>query len=113
MSFNRNIFKQAHEDVFSRKTIKAKHSDFLTIYQLLKLSPKILKNGIAQQTELDEHLEKVICKIHKTVDVIWKLNIRVPKFLFLNIDKLFVRSPLDFGDIIYDQAYDESHLKIG
>ena len=28
--------------------------------------------------------------------------------MFLNIYKLFVRRPLDFGDIIYDQAYGES-----
>ena len=28
--------------------------------------------------------------------------------MLLNIYKLFVRPLLDFGDIIYDQAYDES-----
>ena len=50
---------QAHEVVFSRKTIKANH--FLTFWQYTNCSnklPKILKNSIGQQTALDEHLDQ-------------------------------------------------------
>ena len=53
----------------------------------------------------DEHLTNVSIKISKTIGLLRKLQNILPKPALLTIYKCFVRPHLDYGDIIYDQAY--------
>ena len=47
-------------------------------------------------------------KVHKTIGLLQKLQNTRPRLSLLIIYKLFIKPHLDYGDIIYDQAYDAS-----
>ena len=59
----------------------------------------------------EEHLTRVVSKVNKTIGVIRKLQNVLPRSALLTIYKSFVRPHLDYGDIIYDQAYNASFQK--
>ena len=51
--------------------------------------------------------------VNKTVGIIRKLENVLPRSALLTIYKSFIRSHLDYGDIIYDKAFNESfHAKL-
>ena len=58
-------------------------------------------------TKLDfqRHLKSVINKVNKTIVLLRKLHNTLPRLPLLTIYKSFIRPHLDYGDIIYDQAY--------
>ena len=61
----------------------------------------------------DEHLKMVSLKICKTLGLLRKLHTLLPRSALITIYKAFVRSHLDYGDILYDQAYNMSfHHKL-
>ena len=53
----------------------------------------------------DEHLTNVSNKISKAIGLLRKLQNILPRPALLTIFKCFIRPHLDYGDIIYDQAY--------
>ena len=55
----------------------------------------------------DEHLKSVLKKISKTVGLLWKLQGILPRTSSITI-YIFVRPHLDYGDIMYDQTFNES-----
>ena len=60
-----------------------------------------------------EHLNKVESKVNKTIGIICKLQNVLPRSALLTIYKSFIRPHLDYGDIIYDKAFNESfHAKL-
>ena len=61
----------------------------------------------------DEHLKKVESKVNKTNGFIRKLQNVLPRSALLTIYKSFIRPHLDYRDIIYDKAFNESfHAKL-
>ena len=55
----------------------------------------------------------MLCKINKTIRLIRKLQSLLPRSALITLYKSFVRPHLDYGDILYDQARNESfHLKL-
>ena len=61
----------------------------------------------------DEHLTNVSSKISKTIGLLRKSQNILPRPALLTIYKSFIRPHLDYGDIIYDQAYNLSfHQKL-
>ena len=61
----------------------------------------------------DKHLTSVSNKISKTIGLLRKLQNILPRPALLTIYKSFIRPHLDYGDIIYDQAYNLSfHQKL-
>ena len=53
----------------------------------------------------DEHLTNVSNKISKTIGLLQKLQNTLPRPALLTIYKYFIRPHLNYGDIIYGQAY--------
>ena len=49
-------------------------------------------------------------KASRGIEVIKKLFKRLPRNALLTIHKSFVRPHLDYGDIVYDQPYNESFI---
>ena len=110
MSFNVDPSKQVQEVIFSRNTRKEHH---------LSLA---LKNNNASETNsqkhldvvlnnclsCEDHLKMILNKVNKTIDLLRKLHNILPRFALLIIYKSFIRLHLDYGDIIYDQAYNAS-----
>ena len=71
--------------------------------------------GVILDTKLifDEHLKMVSSKISKTLGHLRKLQNLLPRSALVTIYKAFVRLHLDYGDILYDQAYNMSfHQKL-
>ena len=56
----------------------------------------------------EEHLSKVESKVNKTIRIIRKLQNVLRLSALLTIHKSFIRSHLDYRDIIYDKAFNES-----
>ena len=55
----------------------------------------------------------ILNKVNKTIGLLRKLQNILPRSALLTIYKTFIRSHLDYGDIIYDQAYNASfHQKL-
>ena len=66
-------------------------------------------------TKLDfqGHLKSILNKVNKTIGLLRKLHNTLPRLPLLTIYKSFIRPHLDYGDIIYDQAYNVSfHQKL-
>ena len=54
------------------------------------------------------HLKNVQNKVNKAIGLLCKLQNTLPRTLLITIFKLFIRLHLDYGDIIYDRAYNTS-----
>ena len=55
--------------------------------------------------DFKEHIKNVLNKVSKTIGFLRKLQKILPRPSLITIYKYFVRSDLDYGDIIYDQTY--------
>ena len=62
------------------------------------------------ESKLDfrEHTQNVLNKVSKTIGLLRKLQKILPKPPLITIYKSFMRSHLDYGDIIYNRAYNFS-----
>ena len=54
------------------------------------------------------HLKNVQHKVNKTIGLLRKLQDILTRTLLITIFKSFIRPHLDYGDIIYDRAYNTS-----
>ena len=119
MIFNPDPNKQAQEVIFSRKLKKVCHPPlhFNNNNASQASSQKHLRLTLDNRLTLDEHLTNVSDKIRKTIGLLRKLQNILPRPALLTICKCFIRPMirphLDYGDIIYDQAYNSSfHQKL-
>ena len=55
-----------------------------------------------------DHIKNILTKFNKTVGLLWKLQNILPPGSLLTIFKSFVRHHLDYGDVIYDQSYNNT-----
>ena len=58
----------------------------------------------------EEHLKNVFNKTNKTIGLLRKLANLLPRQALVTIYKAFVRPYLDYGDVLYDQAFNNSFL---
>ena len=52
-----------------------------------------------------EHIKSITQKISKTMGLLRKFQQIMPRSSLLNMFQTFIRSRLDYADVIYDQAY--------
>ena len=63
--------------------------------------------------EHEEHVRLVFSKINRNMGLLCQLQCLIPRSALLTIYKTFFRPHLDYGDIIYEKAYDSFfHQKI-
>ena len=68
---------------------------------------------LVSKRDFKEHMQNVLNKVSKTIGLPGKLQKILPRPLLITIFKSFIRSHLDYGDIIYNQTYSVSiHQKI-
>ena len=111
MIFNPDVSKQAQEVVFfSRRGTTTNHA---TVY--FNNDPVIKENsqkhfGLFLNSKLNfsGHINEKIKKATKSINVIRKMNLSLPRSSLLTIYKSFVRPHLDNGDVIYDQHNNSS-----
>ena len=115
MSFNPDPAKQAQEVIFSRKKIKPSHPEIFFNNSPVFQSSSQKHLGMILDSKLNflEHLQNVTNKINKTIGLLRKLRHSISRSALLTIYKSSIRPHLDYGDIAYDQAYNESfHQKL-
>ena len=60
----------------------------------------------------EHHLKFVLNKVKKIIDLLRKFQKIVPRQFLITIYKSFIWPHLDYGDIVYDRAFNESfHIK--
>ena len=57
------------------------------------------------------HIKFVLNKIKKAVGLLCKFQQSLPRQLLITIYKSLIRTHLDYGDIVYDRAFNESFYK--
>ena len=57
------------------------------------------------------HLKSVLNKVKKTIGLLRKFQQILPRQSLITIYKLFIPPHLDYGNIVYDQAFNESFHK--
>ena len=55
-----------------------------------------------------EHLKYITNKVNKSIGLLRKLQMILPRRSLVTIYKSFIRPHLDYGDIIFDQAFNKS-----
>ena len=115
MNFNPDPSKQAHEIIFSRKTKKICHPSLRFNNSIVSQSPyqKHLGKFLDALLTFEEHLKAITTKINRTIGLLRKLRKTLPRPVIMTMHKASVRPHLDYGDTIYDEAYNEKfHQKL-
>ena len=107
MSFNVDPSQQAQEVIFSRKLQKSNNPTFSFNNNTVTQSVTHKHLGMFLDTKLDfqGQLKSIFNKVNKTIGLLRKLCNTLPRLSLLTIYKSFIRPHLDYGNIIYDQAY--------
>ena len=71
-------------------------------------TPKHLGLFLDPKLSLDEYIQCILIKTRKIIKLIRKLQPVIPRAALLTIYKSFLRSHLDYRDVIYDPAFNES-----
>ena len=110
MIFNPALSKQAQEVIFSRKIKKLLHPTLL--FNNIPLNNSLFQKhlGLTLDIKLNfpEHIKSITKKISKTMGLLRKFQQILPRSTLLTIYKTFIRSRLDYADIIYEQAYNSA-----
>ena len=109
MIFNPDLSKQAQEVIFSRKIKKLLHPTLLfnnfVNQQFILETPWF---NIRYKVKLVGTCKSITKKVSKTMGLLCKFQQILPRSSLLIIYKAFIRSRLDYADIIYDQAYNST-----
>ena len=110
MSFNPDLSKQAQEVIFSKKRLEVHHPNLYFDGSIVQKSSAQKHLGVILDEKLsfNQHLKYVIDKASKGIGVLRKLRFYIPRSSLLTIYKSFIRSHLDYADVIYDQPYNAS-----
>ena len=115
MTLNPDRSKQVQEVIFSRKIKKATHPPLLFNNNNVSQVNSQKHLGVIVDVKLtfEEHLKNVLNKTSKTIGLLRKLSNLLPRQALVTIYKAFIRPFLDYGDVLYDQAFNNSfHAKI-
>ena len=115
ISFNADSNKQAQEVIFTRKSKNMRHPPLIfnksKVFQSTtqKHFGLILDNRLSFQ----EYLTAMGAKVSRSIALLRNLQHGLPRQVLITIYKSFIRPYLDYGDILYDKAFNESfHQKI-
>ena len=109
MSFIPDINKQEEKVIFSCKLQKSNHPSLMLNSTTVTQSEIQKHLGMFLDSKLNfkEHIQNVLSKVSRIIALLRKPQKSLQRLLLI-IYKSFIRSHLDFGDIIYDQAYNVS-----
>ena len=93
--------------MFSRKTKKLLYPSLSFNIIALKNSMFQKRLGLTLDVKLNfvEHVKNITQKASKTMGLLSRFQSILPWSSLLTIYKTFIRSHLDYADVIYDQAY--------
>ena len=110
MIFTLDLSKQTQEVMFSRKIKKLLYLTLL--FNNIPLSNSLLQKDLGLTIDIklnfSEDRKSITKKNSKTMGLLRNFQHILPRSSLLTIYKSFIRSQLDYADIIYDQAYDSA-----
>ena len=115
MTFNPDPSKQAQEIIFSRKFKKATHPPLLFNNNNASQVNFQTHLGVIFDVKLtfEKHLKNIFNKRNKTIGLSKKLSNFLPRQALVTIYKAFIRPHLDYGDVLYDEPFNNSfHAKM-
>ena len=115
MTFNPDRSKQTQEIIFSRKIKKVTRSPLFFKSNNVSQVNSQTHLGVILDVKLtfEEHLKNVFNKTNKMIGLLKKLSNLLPRQALVTIYKAFIRPHLDYGDVLYDQAFNDSlHAKM-
>ena len=115
MTFNPDPNKKAQGVIFSRKIKKASHPPLKCNNNSVKQvqSQKHLGVYLDDKLNFREYLHNIFKKVNKTIRLLRKLQNNIPRAPLVTIYKFFIRSHLDYVDILNDQRFNNSfHEKL-
>ena len=102
MNFNPDPTKQAQKVIFRRKTKKLSHSPL--VFNNANVTRSIYQKqiGITLDSKLtfENHINMGTTKINETIGLLHQLQNPLPRTALITIYKAFVRSHLEYGDIL-------------
>ena len=107
--------KQDQAIIFSRKTKKISHPSLRFNNSIVSQTPyqKHLDIFLDPRLTFKEHLKEITTKVNKTIGLLRKFQKTLPRPVLITMYKAFERPHLDYGDIIYDDAYNKTfHQKL-
>ena len=110
MSFNHDPSKQTQEVIFSHKSKRSTHPPLVFNNNNVSQTFSQKQLGVILNFKLtfEEHLNNVLAKVNKAVSLLRKLRNILPRTTLITIYKAFIWSHLDYGDVLYDQAFNNS-----
>ena len=110
MSFNPDVSEQAQEVIFSRKKNIGNHPAvfFNNLPINRKSTQKHLGLLLDEKLKFSEHINEKLKKVTKSINLLRKLNLTLPRSSLLIIYKSSIRPHLDCGGIVYDQPNNSS-----
>ena len=113
MSFNPDPSKQAQEVIFSRKCTLEDNSPiyFNDIPVIQTTVQKHIGMYLDEKLGYNTHNKEKRSKIYKgTALLLRNLSNKLPRQGLVTIYKAFIRPHLDYGDIVYDKANNETFI---
>ena len=110
MSFNSDPTKQTQELIFSGK-VQTTNPPPLFFHENVVPKTTLQKHlgmFLASKFNFSEHLKTIFQKTNKTIGLLRKLQILLPRAPLITIYKSFIRPHFDYGDMIYDQTFNMS-----
>ena len=110
MSFNPDINKQATEATFSQMREKSLPPPIIFCNNNVLTSPcqKHLDLVLDSKLSFNEFVNQRINECNKIIGLMKRLSLILSRNQLLTIYKTFVRSHLDYGDIIYYKLFNSS-----
>ena len=115
MNVNPDPSEQAQEVIFLKKVQKKNHNQVYFNRYSVKQVPlqKHFEMYLDAKLNFQEHLNNALSKVNKTTRLLRKLEAFLPRPSLVTVYRAFVRPHLVYGDIIYDQTYNDSfHQKM-
>ena len=114
MTLNPDRSKQAQEILFSRKLKKATHPLLFQNNNFSQVnSEKHLTVVLDVKLTFEELLKNAFNQTNKAIGLLRKLSELLSRQALATIYKAFVRPHLDYGDVLYEQAFNNSfHAKM-
>ena len=100
MSFNPDVLKQAQEVIFSFKKNISNH--LVVFFNNLPTNKKCTQEHLGllldEKLNFSEYINEKLKKVTKSINLLRKLNLTLPRSSLLIIHKSFTRPNLDHGD---------------
>ena len=110
MSFNADPSKHAQEVIFSRKSKRSTHPPLVFNNKNVSQTYSQKHLGVILDFRLtsEEHLNNILDKVNKAVGLLRILCNVLTRTTLITTYKAFIPPHLDYGDVLYDQAFNNS-----